>query len=147
LAAATSVVFVAASFLPETTRLGSLTLWFFVAATITNTVKLRSDRLRCALDFRTWISVIANVGTYVSLIVGNIPPKFGGTAPMPAVLYLNKPIEWLDSKTTAPVSLLDETDQGYYVLEQGKRKAFFVPRGDVSSVYFGPAEDLPKPKP
>lgn len=76
---------------------------------------------------------------------GNIRSELGGGSPTPAVLYLERPVALLDS-TVADVALLDETDQGFYVLPPGKTKALFVRRSDVRSIYFGSAQDVQKPK-
>jgi hypothetical protein len=120
-----------------------LTMWFFLCGVAAQHVRRSADRLRFALDFRNWFFVIVNVSFYVVAIFGMVPPRIGGGAPTPVVLYLNRPVAWLDP-TSASVSLLDETDQGFYVLTPGKSKALFIPRSDVGSVYFGPAEDVKK---
>jgi len=104
-----------------------------------------TNRLLSALDFRNWLFIILAIWFYVAAVFGSVQPKVGGGAPTPVVFYLNKPVAWLDSNT-ASVSLLDETDQGFYVLASGKSTALFIPRSDVASLYFGPAEDVMKPK-
>ncbi|HXX21941.1 MAG TPA: hypothetical protein VEO19_02185 [Terriglobia bacterium] len=126
-------------------RTFALTLWFFTCGVGAQHVRRATDRLRFALDFRNWLFAIVNVWIYVAMIFGTVPPKLGGGAPTPVVLYLNRPAAWLDS-TVASASLLDETDQGFYVLTPGKNKALYIPRSDVSSVYFGPAEEVTKSK-
>lgn len=125
--------------------LRNLTLWFLLSGVMALSMRRSANRLRFALDFLNWFSIIMAVSFYIGAIFGSLPPKFGGGAPTAAVLYLDKPVAWLDS-TTASVSLLDETDQGFYVLTPGKSKALFVPRSAVASVYFGPAEDVMKSK-
>lgn len=122
-----------------------LTFWFFLSGITAVNIRLSPNRLRSALHFVNWMYIIIAIWFYTSSIFGSLPPKFGGGAPVPVVLYLNKPVAWLDSPT-ASVSLLDETDQGFYVLAPGKSKALFIPRSDVGSLYFGPAEDVVKSK-
>jgi hypothetical protein len=104
-----------------------------------------ANRLFSALDFRNWFFIILAIGFYIAALFGSVQSKVGGGAPTPVVFYLNKPVAWLDS-TTVSVSLLDETDQGFYVLTSGKSRALFIPRSDVASLYFGPAEDVMKSK-
>jgi hypothetical protein len=96
-----------------------------------------------ALDFRNWFFLVLSLSFYI-VMFGTIQPKFGGGAPVPVVLYLNSPVAWLDAKVVS-ASLLDETDQGFYVLTSPKGKALFVPRSNVASLYFGSKDDLPKP--
>ena len=127
-------------------EVAGLTLWFWVAAMCGLAVRnsKRSGWVVYALDFRTWLAIIVSVSIYVTMVMGHIQQKFGGGAPVPAVMYLNRPLPLANGATTVEVSLLDENEQGYYVLPPGKHKALFIPRGEVSSIYFGPTEDLPK---
>lgn len=121
-----------------------LALWFWVAAMFGLAARSSQKRIVDALDFRVWAGIVLSISIYVTMVMGHMQQTFGGGAPVPAVMYLNKPVPLSNGATTAEVSLLDETDQGYYVLPPGKHKALFIPRGEVSSIYFGPAEDLPK---
>ena len=139
-----AVVFVAGQYASGNENIASLTLWFWVAASAIVNGR-RFAYLKYALDFRNWFFTILVVWVYLSSLFGNIRSELGGGAPTPAVLYLERPLPLLDS-TTAAVALLDETDQGFYVLPPGKKKALFVPRGDVSSIYYGLAQDVPNPR-
>jgi hypothetical protein len=91
------------------------------------------------------LSAIGEIIFYAAAIFGSIQPRWGGGAPAPVVFLLNKPVAWLNS-AEAHASLLDETDQGFYVLTPGRGKALFIPRADVVSIYFGPSDDIPKTK-
>jgi hypothetical protein len=71
---------------------------------------------------------------YASYVYPNIRHQFGGGAPVPIVLHLTKKLPPFDSEIV-PVSLIDETEQGYYVL-RGSDKAVFVARGLVEAVEF-----------
>ena len=66
--------------------------------------------------------------------VTEIPHQFGGGAPVPVVLHLTKKLPVFDSESI-PVSLIDETEQGYYVLSAND-KALFVARSLVEGVEF-----------
>jgi hypothetical protein len=46
--------------------------------------------------------------------------------------------------TSNPVGalLLDETDQGFYILLSADGKAFFIPRSNVASIFFGSKGDF-----
>ncbi len=125
-------------------ELAGLMGWFWTAAVFGFMVRNSENRILYALDFRIWAGIVLSVSIYVTTIMGHMQQKFGGGAPVPAVMCLNKPLSFSNGATTFEVSLLDETEQGYYVLPPGKRKALFIPRGEVNSVYFGPVDDLPK---
>jgi hypothetical protein len=73
-------------------------------------------------------------GAYAIYVYPNIAHQFGGGAPVPIVLHLTKKLPVFDSESVS-VSLLDETEQGYYVL-RGSDKAVFVTRGLVEEVEF-----------
>jgi hypothetical protein len=82
--------------------------------------------------FMTIVPII--FGLYAAKVYPKIPHQFGGGAPVPIVLHLTKKLPVFDSES-APVSLIDETEQGYYVL-YGSDKAVFVARGLVEEVEF-----------
>lgn len=122
----------------------NLTVFLILAAWIVNDVgKRHPDRLKSALDFWNWVWIAFLFAFYVIEVFPNIQSKWGGGATVPVVLYLNERVPWFDS-IVAPVSLVDETDNGFYVVLSPKGKAFFIPRAHVSSVYFGSKDDLPK---
>lgn len=73
-------------------------------------------------------------GIYATKLYPRIKPQFGGGEPVPIVLHLTKKLPVFTSDSV-PVSLVDETEQGYYVLRDGD-KAIFVARGLVEEVEF-----------
>jgi hypothetical protein len=75
-------------------------------------------------------------GVYATKLYPRIKPQFGGGEPVPVVLHLTKKLPAFDSEI-ATVSLLDETEQGYYVL-RGKDadKGVFVTRSLVEEIEF-----------
>ena len=73
-------------------------------------------------------------GMYAIRVYPNISHHFGGGAPVPIVLHLTKKLPVFDSEAPA-VSLIDETEQGYYVLGSSD-KALFVARSFVEEVEF-----------
>ena len=72
--------------------------------------------------------------TYATKIYPNIRHQFGGGEPVPIVLHLTKKLPVFDSENVS-VSLIDETEHGYYVVRGGD-KAMFVARGLVEEVEF-----------
>jgi hypothetical protein len=138
---ASAIMGAAMLFLDRT--LGALILWMWLVTIVSGHVQ--EHRLRYALDYRNWYWFIAIFALYVYLF-GSMQARFGGGAPTPVTLYLDRDIAWLPENTATTVSLIDETDQGYYVLTSGKQKALFIPRADVKSVYFDSLDTGQKPK-
>ena len=141
-AAIAASIFVAGLYY-DSEQLATLTVWMFMAGVVVRSIEFDSDRLRSALDFRNWFFAMILVAFYISSVFQLVQPKYGGGAPTPITLFLQKPVAWFNS-TTISVSLIDETDQGYYVLSSGKDKALFIPRNDVSSIYYGPVDSPQK---
>jgi hypothetical protein len=73
-------------------------------------------------------------GLYATKVFPNIRREYGGGMPVLIVLHLNKSLPPLESQT-ASVSLIDETELGYYVMD-GSGKAVFVARNTVEDVEF-----------
>ena len=120
-------------------NIANLTIFLFLAGLSALQVK---PGISYALDFRNWFLAVLLIALFTFKIFGDIRPELGGGAPSPVTLYLNMPVAWLDSNV-ASVLLVDETDQGFYVLTALTDKAFFLPRSNVASVYFGTKADLP----
>jgi hypothetical protein len=118
----------------------NLTLFLFLAGL--SALQLKRG-IRYGLDFRNWFLAVLLIALFTFEIFGYIRPELGGGAPSPVTLYLSMPVAWLDSNV-ASVLLVDETDQGFYVLTAPTGKAFFLPRSLVTSVYFGTKADLPQ---
>lgn len=144
-AAVTTLTFLA-SLTYSSVQIGTATIGLFMAGVVVRAYRFDVGRVESFLDFRNWTAAIILVGFYVGWMFQLVRPAYGGGAPVPATIFLEKPTAWFDS-TTVSVSLIDETDQGYYVLLPGKDKALFIPRNDVSSFYYGPVGDVPKKSP
>jgi len=123
-----------------------LTAMFVLVGLLVTVTKRLKSALKYYSDYRSWYLVLAIVWIYISQIFANLPPRWGGGQPTPIVIFQNSPAPWSPSNP-ADVLLLDETDQGFYVLLSPGGKAFFIPRGNVSSIFFGSKEDLIKKSP
>jgi MFS family permease len=127
------------------------TFWFVVwlslvcAFTFHLSSKLgKPEELRKTEWERLAITVFTVVfGLYATKVFPNIRHEFGGGAPVPIVLHLTKKLATFDSENV-PVSLIDETEQGYYIIRGGD-KAVFVARGLVEAVEFVRVGAAPKP--
>ena len=116
-------------------------------------VGLQAGLLRATRDVRkhftsilSWINVFMLVWTYITQVFSILPPRWGGGQLTPVQLFLSNAVPWSPANPI-DAQMLDETDQGMYVLLSPTGKAFFVPRSNIASVYFGSRTDLPVPKP
>jgi hypothetical protein len=85
-------------------------------------------------------------GGYAIHVYPNVRREFGGGANVPIVLHMSKKSSVFNTESAA-VSLIDETEQGYYVVH-GSDKAVFVKRDLVEEVEFlhsGPPQLPAKP--
>jgi hypothetical protein len=139
-------IVIAGIFLPSSRPLSPatyLTLILFLVGWQTTWVKRENNPIRYFLDYRNWYFVLLVLWLYISNVFAALPPRWGGGQPIPVQILQNTPAPWLGSNP-ADVLLLDETDQGLYVLLSPKGKAYFVPRTNVASMFFGTKDELSK---
>jgi hypothetical protein len=122
---------------------GYLTVFLTLVGVITRGVKRWNNPLRYALDFRNWYLVLLLIWVYINWVFSGMPPRWGGGQLTSVQIFQSTPLSW---STSNPIDalLLDQSDQGYYVLLSSTGKAFFIPQSNVSSIFFGPKEDLSK---
>ncbi len=117
-----------------------LTVWYYAVGLITvityHVVGDPSSRHGLQWEMAPfWL--IGLLSFYVLLVYGNIQPQFGGGKPRPVVMYFSTKTPAANSDS-AEVMLLEETDQGYYILLHADEKtALFVRRDLVAVVRFG----------
>jgi hypothetical protein len=118
-----------------------IVLWFFSICMFTLSISLklstpgqirRTEWERSALLIFPFVFFI-----YAAKVYPNLRHEIGGGAPVPVVLHLTKKLPQFDSES-APALLIDETDQGYYLLFRGN-KAEYLTRGLVEEIEFLPA--------
>jgi hypothetical protein len=121
---------------------GRSLFWFVVwlsavcVVTLQTSLKIRNpDQVRKTEWERLFLTIVPVIfGLYATKVYPNIAHQFGGGAPVPIVLHLAKRLPVFDSDSV-PVALIDETEQGYYVV-RGSDKALFIARGLVEEVEF-----------
>jgi hypothetical protein len=106
-------------------------------------IKGARNSLAFALDFRLLPLAVIVLWIYISQVFGFLPPRWGGGQATPVQIFQHTPVEW-SQPNPMDVLLLDETDQGFYVLLSPNGRAYFVPRSNVTSILFGSKEDLPR---
>jgi hypothetical protein len=113
-------------------------VWLSLACLFTLQISLkilRRDEARKTEWERLFLTIIPVVFfVYADKVYPNIKHQYGGGAPVPVVLHLTKKLPIFDSESV-PFALIDETEQGYYVV-RGSDKAVFIARGLVEEVEF-----------
>jgi hypothetical protein len=104
-------------------------------------IKREKNLLRFALDFRNWITALLVIWLYISSIFGDMPQRWGGGQPSPVQIVLIAPTMWAQSNPLDAL-LLDETDEGLYVLLSPAGRAFFISKTNVASIFFGTKDEL-----
>jgi hypothetical protein len=120
-----------------------LTVFLTLVGIITRDVKRWNNPVRYILDSKNWYLALFLIWVYINWVFSGMPPRWGGGQLTPVQVFQNTPVSWSPSNPIDAL-LLDESDQGYYVLLSPTGKAFFIPRSSVSSILFGSKEDLPK---
>jgi hypothetical protein len=106
----------------------------------------RKGILKFFAHFLSWILIFAATWIYISEVFYALPPRWGGGQLTPVQVFETTQPAWSPSNPVDAL-LLDETEQGLYVLLSPHGKAFFLPRADVESIFFGSKDELPKRSP
>jgi hypothetical protein len=126
--------------------------WFFAVGIF---ALLHEDAVRYEKNRREkdWVmsAMVALFGLYVFplVIYPHIKASWGGGSPVPVVIYLSNDSRILPGQQLS-AELLEESDGGLYVAQTGEQQALFIPRTQVSAVYFSDKpldEKLLKKKP
>jgi hypothetical protein len=121
-------------------------LWSFLVCVFTLTVALKFENpngIRKTEWERLALVIIPLVFfAYATKVYPKIRHEFGGGAPTPIILHLTKKLPPFDSDSVS-VSLIDETEDGYYVLF-GESRAEFVTRTTVEEIEFVSSPSRPQ---
>ncbi|MGA7157137.1 MAG: hypothetical protein WBY53_09835 [Acidobacteriaceae bacterium] len=79
------------------------------------------------------------ITTFTNYVYPHFRPEWGGGAPIRVTMSFNKDAGGLAGRTT-PALLLDESDLGFYLIDENTKHTYFVPRASVSLL------DFPKPQ-
>jgi hypothetical protein len=118
-----------------------LTIILFLVGWQTTWIKGANNPIAYFLDYRLWQFPLIILWLYISQVFGALPPRWGGGQPIPIQIFQNAPAPWSVSNPMDAL-LLDETDQGLYVLLSPSGRAYFVPRSNVASMFFGTKDEL-----
>jgi hypothetical protein len=112
--------------------------WFFGVGIF---ALLHEDTVRHEKNRREkdWVmsAMVALFGLYVFplVIYPHIKASWGGGSPIPVIIYLSDDSRILPGQQLS-AELLEESDFGLYVAQKGQRQALFIPRTEISAVYF-----------
>jgi hypothetical protein len=114
-----------------------LVLWVFVVAVsaITDLYDFPSNVGWHTDWYATVGTLLILITVFSSHVYPHIKPSWGGGQTLPIVLYLNGASPVFQNQHW-PVQLIEEGENGFYVLDKHEKKAVFVPRSAVSLVYF-----------
>lgn len=125
--------------------------WFFLVGFATPDVLLRKlmrePQTLKYLQWETWAFLaLFALSSYSILIYGSVKPEYGGGSTRPITLFLSQRIPVMAS-LSSQVHLIDENENGYYVLPTPESKrAIFVPRRVVAAIRFGSEEQAARVK-
>ena len=112
----------------------AIVLWFVGVWAVT--VFEAKIRPRAGDWEKTAFLVLGALFVFALFYYPHIKSSWGGGTPVSATIYFGK-----DSvvKPNQPVSaqLIEESDQGFYIVAPNEQRAVFVPRNSVSLIYFG----------
>jgi len=121
----------------------TLAIFFAMIGWETMVFKRSDNGLKHFSNFTNWIILWLIVWLYILGIFGDLPPRWGGGRPTPVQIFQNNPAPGLPANPVDAL-LLDENDQGLYILLSPTGRAFFVPRTNVATMFFGTRAELMK---
>ncbi|SRR6266404_6094188 len=121
--------------------LALLVVWFLLCGYVTYTAR-DSFRNPNAVPIRGWIqgamAGFGTVGFFALLLYPALPSAFLGGVPVPITFQFADKSMPIANSPQLKGWLLDETDDGFYFIQdKNTKKAVFIPRSDVTAVYYG----------
>ncbi len=111
--------------------------WFLVAGGyIYYELDARKWVLKTGRWDRTIVGFFLIMTTFATVYYPHIMTKWGGGALIPIELTFSKDAP-VRSGVQIDCSLIDETDAGFYVIGKEGSSATFIPRSEISSIYYG----------
>ena len=115
-----------------------LALWYFGVSLIALTEFKTRNRENLA-SFGGWAKpmgvLLAALLVFSQYVYPHMKASWGGGTPTNVTLYFSKD-SLLSPNKSVQAQLVEESDEGFYVVGPRESKAIFVPRGAVAMVYF-----------
>lgn len=119
-------------------RLETVALWFF-GVTMVTLVELKVRSNQNLLAEGQWskplVTLFVILLAFAQYYYPHIKASWGGGAPVDVTICFTKDSAISPNKTM-PVQLIDEADEGFYIVGPNESKAIYVPRSAVSLIYF-----------
>jgi hypothetical protein len=120
--------------------LTALLVWFSFGAFTTHSLReliVNPSKLKEVNWHWSLVWAVSILTLFATAIYPHIKSSLGGGALVPATFqFVDNSI--LDNVSRAKVWVIDETDVGFYfVRSKNEKKAIFVPRGFIKTIYFG----------
>jgi hypothetical protein len=111
----------------------AIILWFFGVGV----VALIEMKVRPQIgDWEKTITLtLATLLLFALFYYPHLKASWGGGTPVGVILFFSKDSSIKPSETVS-AQLIDESDEGYYIIAPSENKAIYVPRSSVSLVYF-----------
>ena len=95
-----------------------------------------------AVPIRGWVQGVmtgfGTVGFFALLLYPALPSAFLGGVPVPITFQFADKSMPIANSPQLKGWLLDETDDGFYFIQdKNTKKAVFIPRSDVTAVFYG----------
>jgi hypothetical protein len=114
----------------------SVALWFIVISYFASIeLQSRSWKPQTGNWKQSLFLSLGAVAGFATLYYPHIKPSWGGGAPTPATIYFSKDSLVLPGRSVS-ANILDEVDSGFYIIGGNDKKATFIPRSEVSAVYY-----------
>jgi len=119
-------------------RLETVALWFFAVIMVT-LVELKTRSKRNVTEGGEWSKPLVTL--FVVLLVfaqyyyPHLKASWGGGAPVDVTICFTKDSAISPNKTLS-AQLIDEADEGLYIVGPNDSKAIFIPRSSVAFIYF-----------
>jgi len=122
----------------DKTILFAVALWFFAVGVASEIVRHNLTHSRQQQRFTAFDLLVPSVVllTFFALkVYPRVKPSWGGGSSTSVVVYFSEASRILPSQNLE-CDLLDESDNGIYIVKRGQTKALFIPRAALSAIYF-----------
>ncbi|HYM77611.1 MAG TPA: hypothetical protein VE377_16685 [Candidatus Dormibacteraeota bacterium] len=119
-------------------RLETVALWFYAVIVVTLVeLKVRSNQnlLAGGQWSKPAVTLFVILLAFAQYYYPHLKASWGGGAPIPVTMGFTKDSAISPSKAVS-VELIDEADEGFYILGQKDSSAIYIPRAAVAFVYF-----------
>lgn len=122
----------------DKTILFAVALWFFAVGVGSELVRHSLKQPQQELRFTTTELLVPSVillTIFAVQVYPRVKPSWGGGGATPVILYFSHDSRILPDQELQG-DLLDESDNGVYVVKSGGKQAIFIPRAAIAAMYY-----------